>query len=60
MDAARKAVASVIFKKLWELAPQKEIEAAAYAEGTRLGLSRNEVCRVSNWVLSQAAMEGTA
>ena len=58
--AARRAVAKVIFGKIWEQAPQEEIEAAAYAEGERQGLSRSEVCSVARWVVSQSTMQGTA
>ena len=48
--AERKAVARLLFRMIREQAPQGEIETAAYAEGERLGLSRDEICRVAIWV----------
>jgi hypothetical protein len=51
---ARKAVAKAIFKKLRQLADQGEIEAAAYTCGFMNGLTREEVCAVAHWVVSQS------
>jgi hypothetical protein len=52
--AERKAVASLIFRLVRHKAAQEVIEAAALAEGKRLGLSPEEVCRVAGWVAAQA------
>jgi hypothetical protein len=49
----RRALAGVLFRMIRRQATQAEIETAAYAEGDRLGLSRNEVCSVSAWVASE-------
>lgn len=46
----RKAVAKLIFRLIRQRASQAAIEAAAFAEGERVGLSRDEVCRVARWV----------
>ena len=48
--AERKAVAKLLFRMVRQQATQEEIEAAAFAEGERLGLSRAEVCHVATWV----------
>jgi hypothetical protein len=48
-----KALARLIFRLIRRQASQAEIEAAAMAEGQRLGLSRDEVCRVAVWVAGQ-------
>ena len=56
MDAGGEAVASVDLQKALGTGASERDRGRSYAEGTRLGLSRHEVCRVSNWVLSQAAM----
>jgi hypothetical protein len=50
--AERKAIAALIFRMIRDQAPQEEIEAAAYAEGDRLALSRDEICRVAVWVVA--------
>jgi hypothetical protein len=50
-----KAVASLIFRLVRHGAAQEVIEAAALAEGQRLGLSAEEVCRVALWVATQEA-----
>jgi hypothetical protein len=52
--AEQKALASLMFRMSDRGATQGEIEAAAFAEGERVGLSRDEVCRVSVWVASQS------
>lgn len=52
--AERKALAGLLFRLIRRYAPQIEIEAAAFAEGERLGLSRAEVCDVATWVASQS------
>ena len=52
----RKAVARLLFRMIAHQADQQDIEAAALAEGRRLGLSRDEVCQVAVWVASQSTM----
>jgi hypothetical protein len=52
--AERKAVKRLLFRMIREQATQEEIEAAALAEGERLGLSRAEVCREATWVAGEA------
>lgn len=49
----RKVVAGLIFRLIRRQSPQQAIEAAALAEGERLGLTRDEVCDVARWVVSQ-------
>ena len=56
--AERKAVARLLFRMIRRQASQEEIEAAAYAEGARLGLTHDEVCRVAIWVANQATAPG--
>jgi len=51
----RKAVARLLFRMIRRQAGQSEIEAAALAEGGRLGLSCDEVCRVALWVAGREA-----
>jgi hypothetical protein len=58
--AERKAVASLIFLLVRQQAAQEVIEAAALAEGKRLGLSPEEVCQVARWVASQATVREAA
>ena len=41
-------------------APQEAIEASAFAEGLRLGMSRAEVFAVAVWVASQATAREAA
>jgi hypothetical protein len=53
----RKALTALLFRMVRQQAPQAEIEAAAFAEGERLGLSRDEVCRVAVWVANQSTRE---
>jgi hypothetical protein len=48
--AERKTLANVIFRMIRRHAGQAEIEAAAFAAGIRLGLSRDDVCQVARWV----------
>ncbi len=45
-----KALAALIFRMIRRHASQKDIETAAMSKGARLGLSRDEVCRVALWV----------
>jgi hypothetical protein len=52
--AERKAVAGLLFRLIRQQANQQEIEAAAYAEGERQGLSKAEVIRVALWVCQEA------
>jgi hypothetical protein len=54
-NTERKAVAALIFRLVRHGAAQEVIEAAALAEGQRLGLSAEEVCRVARWVATQEA-----
>jgi hypothetical protein len=49
----QKALAGLLFRMRRRRASQAEIEAAAFAEGERTGLSRDEVIRVAIWVASQ-------
>ena len=51
----KKALARMIFRVLRQGHPQAAIEAAAYAEGTRLGLSRDQVVQVAAWVAAKAS-----
>jgi hypothetical protein len=46
----RKTLARLLFSMIRRQATQEEIEAAAFAEGARIGLSPDEVCRVAVWV----------
>ena len=57
--AEKKAVASVIFRLIREQATQEVIKAAAFAEGERQGLSRDEVRKVALWA-SQEVISGKA
>jgi hypothetical protein len=54
LRAERKAVAGLLFRLIRQQANQQEIEAAAYAEGERQGLSKAEVIRVALWVCQEA------
>ena len=56
----RKIVARLLFRLIRREATQNEIEAAVFAEGARLGLSRDEVCRVAQWVANQSATREAA
>jgi hypothetical protein len=51
--AERKALAGLLFRLMRQQVSQAEIEAAAFAEGIRTGLSRDEVIRVAVWVANQ-------
>lgn len=51
--AERKALAGLLFRLIRCQAAQEEIEAAAFAEGERTGLSPDEVCRIASWVAAQ-------
>lgn len=53
--AERKAVAALIFRMRRTREPQKAIEAAAFAEGERHGLTRDEVCQVARWVVAKVS-----
>jgi hypothetical protein len=50
----RKALARLLFRLVRQQTDQIEIEAVAYAEGGRLGLTRDDVCGVAAWVAGQA------
>ena len=45
----RRAIATLIFRAVERNAPQSAIEAAAEAEGARLGLSRADVWNIAGW-----------
>jgi hypothetical protein len=47
--AERKVLAGLIFRLIRRRASQEEIETQARAEGERLGLTWDEVCRVAVW-----------
>ena len=49
-----RAVARLIYQLCREQAPQEVIEDRAYAEGERLGLTRDDVLRVALWIASKA------
>jgi len=49
-----RAVARLIYRLCREQAPQEVIETAAYAEGERLGLTRDDVIRVATWIAAKA------
>jgi hypothetical protein len=51
--AEKKAVASVIFRLIRGQASQAAIESAAFAEGERQGLTRDEVCNVALWACQE-------
>jgi hypothetical protein len=51
--AEQKILAKLLFRLIRQQADQEAIEAAAFAEGERLGLSRHEVCGVARWVAEQ-------
>jgi hypothetical protein len=53
--AAGTALAKLLFRMVKQQASQEKIEAAAFAEGERLGLSRAEVCHVAAWVAAKEA-----
>ena len=48
--AERKVMAKLLFRLIRQRADQEVIEASAFTEGERLGLSRDEVCSVAVWV----------
>lgn len=50
----RKTLAALIFRMVRQQAPQEAIEAAAFVEGLRLGMTRAEVCEVAQWIATQA------
>jgi hypothetical protein len=50
----RKVLARLLFCMIRQQAPQEAIEASAFVQGLRLGLSRAEVIAVANWVVRQA------
>jgi hypothetical protein len=58
--AERKALAGLLFRMIRRQAAQADIEAAAYAKGEQLGLSRDEVCRVARWVAGQVEVAEAA
>jgi hypothetical protein len=49
----RKALSKVIFRMVRDQASQHDIETQAFSEGTRLGLSHDEICRVAQWVADE-------
>jgi hypothetical protein len=49
----RRELAKLIFRLIHQQAPQEAIEASAYAEGVRLGLSRAEVVEVATWCANE-------
>ncbi len=53
--AERKEIARLLFRLVKQRTPQAAIEAAAYAEGDRLGLSKRDVVHVAKWVVQQGA-----
>lgn len=50
----QRKLARLLFRMIKQQATKEEIEKQAFAEGERLGLSRDEVCRVAIWVASQS------
>lgn len=56
----RRQLAGLIFCMGRDQASPKEIEASAYAEGLRLGLTRDEVHQVARWVAHQATTREAA
>jgi hypothetical protein len=54
--AGWKYLTGLLFRMIRRQASQGEIEAAAFAEGERHGLSRDEVCRAARWVASQSTV----
>jgi hypothetical protein len=57
---ARKAVAATIFRLIRNQASQEAIESAAYAEGARQGLTRDEVCNVALWACQEVTTRRAA
>ena len=55
----KRKLSRLLFQMIRLEASQEAIEVAALAEGRRLGLSRDEVCRVADWVCAQLR-EGVA
>ena len=53
----QKQLAALLFRLIRRQATQQEIEAQAFAEGARLGLSRGEVVQVTKWVAAQITRE---
>jgi len=53
----RRAVARLIRKLIRSRASQETVEACAYAEGERLGLTRDDVNRVAVWMAARARLE---
>jgi hypothetical protein len=49
----RKTLARLLFRLIREQATQEAIEAAAYAEGQRLGLTAAQVRGVAHWVAAR-------
>ena len=56
----RRTLAKLIIRMIRAQAPQEAIEASAFAEGLRLGLTREEVCAVARWVAIQATAREAA
>ena len=53
----RRALARLIHRLIRSRASQETVEACAYAEGERLGLTRDDVNRVAVWMAAQARLE---
>ena len=51
--AERRALAALLHRLIDQWVPQEDIEAQAFAEAARLGLSRDEACQVANYVAQQ-------
>ena len=51
--AERKALAAVLFQLRERLAPKEEVKAVAFAEGARMGLTRDEIINLVSWVSEQ-------
>ena len=47
-------MAALLFRLIKRRATQEENQPAAISEGERLGLSRDEICRVAVWVAAQS------
>ena len=58
--AERKELARLLFRLVKRDTPQAAIETAAFADGARLGLSRQEVINVARWVAAQGAQRQRA
>jgi hypothetical protein len=50
----RRTLARLFFRLIRKQADQNTIEATAWAEGARLGLTTTQVCEVARWVVTRA------